>query len=165
MKKIKEKHIKDFDDIIKIVLKHEGKYVNDPNDAGGETNFGISKRSYPDVDIKNLTKSDAISIYKRDYWDRYKVESLPKELWHIYFDMCIHMGNSRAVKILQKSAVNRGRKIKIDGRLGRNTRRALNGVSVNRVRAFRVRYYVELVNKKPRNEKFYYGWFRRALEV
>ena len=42
-----------FDEIIEVVLHHEGGYVNDPKDPGGETNFGIAKRSHPDVDIKN----------------------------------------------------------------------------------------------------------------
>ena len=79
--------------------------------------------------------------------------------------MCVNMGRSRAVKILQQSAVNRGRNIKVDGGLGPNTIKALKGVELERVRAFRVRYYVELVNKKPDLEKFYFGWFRRALEV
>ena len=46
--------LKEFDDIIEITLHHEGGYVNDPDDLGGETNFGIAKRFYPDVDIKNL---------------------------------------------------------------------------------------------------------------
>ena len=45
-----------FDDIIEVVLEHEGGYVNDPDDPGGETNFGVAKRSHPDVDIANLTK-------------------------------------------------------------------------------------------------------------
>ncbi len=45
-----------FDEIIEVVLHHEGGYVNDPDDPGGETNFGIAKRSHPDVDIANLTK-------------------------------------------------------------------------------------------------------------
>ena len=57
-----------FDDIIEIVLEHEGGYVNDPDDPGGETNFGIAKRSHPDVDIANLTKEDAKIIYYQDYW-------------------------------------------------------------------------------------------------
>ena len=51
-----------FDDIIEIVLEHEGGYVNDPKDPGGETNFGVAKRSHPDVDIKNLTKEVAKEI-------------------------------------------------------------------------------------------------------
>ena len=59
-----------FEDIIEITLHHEGGYVNDPDDLGGETNFGIAKRFYPDVDIKNLTKDEASDIYRRDYWDK-----------------------------------------------------------------------------------------------
>ena len=46
-----------FDEIIEIVLEHEGGYVNDPDDAGGETKYGIAKRWYPDVDIKILPKN------------------------------------------------------------------------------------------------------------
>ena len=52
----------DFNDIIEVVLHHEGGYVNDPKDPGGETNFGIAKRSHPDVDIKNLTEEGAKEI-------------------------------------------------------------------------------------------------------
>ena len=51
-----------FEEAVKSVLKHEGGYVNDPKDPGGETNFGISKRAFPDLDIKNLTEEDAIEI-------------------------------------------------------------------------------------------------------
>ena len=56
-----------FDEIIEKVLEHEGKYSNDSDDLGGETNFGITKRFYPDIDIKNLTKEEAIDIYYKDY--------------------------------------------------------------------------------------------------
>ena len=51
-----------FEQIIDSVLEHEGGYVNDPYDKGGETKFGIAKRWYPDIDIKNLTKSDALYV-------------------------------------------------------------------------------------------------------
>jgi len=56
-----------FEQIINDVLEHEGGYVNDPLDKGGETNFGIAKRWYPDLDIKALTKNDAVNIYYNDY--------------------------------------------------------------------------------------------------
>ena len=121
-----------FDDIIEVVLHHEGGYVNDPDDPGGETNFGIAKRSHPDVDIANLTKDGAKEIYKEHYWDRNKVEDLPEDLRHIYFDMCVNQGRGRAVKIMQRAANAKG---------------------------------ADLVTRKPDLEKFYYGWFRRALEV
>ena len=52
----------EFKDIIKVTLKHEGGYVNDPKDLGGETNMGITKRFYPDLDIKNLTVEYATEI-------------------------------------------------------------------------------------------------------
>ena len=157
--------MKTFDEIIEKVLEHEGGYVNDPKDLGGETKYGITKRFYPDVDIKNLTIEQATDIYKSDYWDKNKVESLPQNLWHIYFDMCVNMGKRTAVKVLQRAAVNKGRDIEVDGGLGPMTIGALKGVELDRVRAFRVKYYVDLITAKPEQEKFYLGWFRRATEV
>tara|TARA_B100000579_G_scaffold421809_1_gene423066 strand:- start:2912 stop:3385 length:474 start_codon:yes stop_codon:yes gene_type:complete len=157
--------MKNFNEIIKQVLEHEGGYVNDPKDLGGETKYGITKRFYPDVDIKNLTIEQATEIYKKDYWDKNKVESLPQNLWHIYFDMCVNMGKRTAVKVLQRAAVNKGRNIEVDGGLGPMTIGALKGVELDRVRAFRVKYYVDLITARPEQEKFFLGWFRRATEV
>ena len=154
-----------FDDIIEVVLHHEGGYVNDPDDPGGETNFGIAKRSHPDVDIAYLTKEGAKEIYKEHYWDRNKVESLSEDLRHIYFDMCVNQGRSRAVKILQKAANAKGADLVVDGGMGPKTIAAMYGVELQRVRAYRVKYYADLVTRKPDLEKFYFGWFRRALEV
>ena len=157
--------MKNFDEIIKQVLAHEGGYVNDPKDLGGETKYGITKLFYPELNIKELTIEKASEIYKKDYWDRNKVESLPQNLWHIYFDMCVNMGKRTAVKVLQRAAVNRGRDIEVDGGLGPMTIGALKGVELDRVRAFRVKYYVDLITAKPEQEKFFLGWFRRATEV
>ena len=157
--------MKSFKEIIEKVLEHEGGYVNDPKDLGGETKYGITKRFYPDIDIKNLTIEQATEIYKKDYWDKNKVESLPQNLWHIYFDMCVNMGKRTAVKVLQRAAVNKGRNIDVDGGLGPMTIGALKGVELDRVRAFRVKYYVDLITARPEQEKFFLGWFRRATEV
>ena len=157
--------MKNFDEIIEQVLEHEGGYVNDPKDLGGETKYGITKRFYPELNIKELTKEKAKQIYKQDYWDKNKVESLPQNLWHIYFDMCVNMGKRTAVKVLQRAANNKGRNIEVDGGLGPMTIGALKGVELDRVRAFRVKYYVDLITARPEQEKFYLGWFRRATEV
>ena len=154
-----------FDEIIEVVLHHEGGYVNDPKDPGGETNFGIAKRSHPDEDIKNLTKEDAKRIYYQDYWMKNRVPQLPDELKHIYFDMCVNQGRGRAVKILQQAANAKGAGLKVDGGMGPKTLAAMNCVELDRVRAYRVKYYADLVTRKPDLEKFYFGWFRRALEV
>ena len=110
-----------FNDIIEKVLQHEGGYVNDPNDLGGETKYGITKRFYPDLDIKNLTKDKAKEIYYEDYWLKNKVDKMPLHLQYIYFDMCINMGKRTAVKILQGSCIGKGKKIALDGGLGPNT--------------------------------------------
>ena len=71
---IEEKCLMSFYIEIENVIKHEGGYVNDPSDPGGETKYGISKKAYPKVDIKNLTLDDAIEIYKDDYWLPAKVD-------------------------------------------------------------------------------------------
>ena len=155
----------EFDDIIEVVLEHEGGYVNDPDDPGGETNFGVAKRSHPDVDIANLTIEGAKEIYKEHYWDANKVESLSEELRHIYFDMCVNQGRGRAVKILQQTANAKGADLKVDGGMGPMTIAAMDGVELDRVRAYRVKYYADLITRKPDLEKFYFGWYRRALEV
>jgi lysozyme family protein len=157
----------EFKDIIKVTLKHEGGYVNDPKDLGGETNMGITKRFYPDLDIKNLTVEYATEIYKEDYWDKNKVEELPKELRHIFFDMCVNQGRKTAVKVLQRAINNRGGKLVVDGGFGPASKRALKKYtpSSNRVRCYRLKYYYDLVNKKPEQEKFLYGWYRRTMEV
>jgi len=161
----KKMRYKSFDEIIEIVLEHEGGYVNDPDDPGGETNFGIAKRSHPDVDIANLTKEGAKEIYKSEYWDKNKVESLPEQLRHIYFDMCVNQGRGRAVRIMQRAANAKGAGLKVDGGMGPVTIEAMKGLEIDRVRAYRVKYYADLVTRKPDLEKFYFGWFRRSLEV
>ena len=157
--------MKSFEEIINKVLEHEGGYVNDPKDLGGETKYGITKRFYPDVDIKNLTIEKAKEIYKRDYWDKNRIEEVPRELWYIYFDMCVNMGRRTAVKILQRAANSSGHRLEVDGGMGPVTVKGLQNLSVDRVRPYRVKYYVDLINSKPEQEKFYYGWFRRTMEV
>ena len=156
-----------FEDIIEITLHHEGGYVNDPDDLGGETNFGIAKRFYPDVDIKNLTKDEASYIYRRDYWDKNKVDEMPEQLRHIYFDMCVNQGKGTAVKVLQRACNSKKAGLKVDGGLGPKTIAAISesNVELDRVRAYRVKYYADLVTRKPDLEKFYFGWYKRALEV
>jgi len=155
----------EFKDAVKIVLKHEGGYVNDPVDPGGETNMGISKKAYPFLDIKNLTIKQASDIYFKDYWLKGKVSKVPEELRMIYFDMVVNMGRSRAVKILQEAISAKGVKTTIDGGIGPQTiSNALkSGLEPERLRSYRVKYYADLVNRKPKLGKYWYGWYRRAV--
>ena len=154
-----------FDEIIEVTLHHEGGYVHDPTDLGGETNYGIAKRFYPKVDIKNLTKDGAKEIYKKDYWDKNKVDDLTDDLKHIFFDMCVNQGRGTAVKILQRAINGKGGDLKVDGGLGPATLSAIQIISLDRVRAYRVLRFANIVIDKPNQEKFWLGWFRRAIEV
>ena len=155
----------EFKDAVKIVLKHEGGYVNDPVDPGGETNMGISKKAYPFLDIKNLTIKQASDIYFKDYWLKAKVSKVPEELRMIYFDMVVNMGRSRAVKILQEAISAKGVKTTIDGGIGPQTiSNALkSGLEPERLRSYRVKYYADFVNRKPKLGKYWYGGYRRAI--
>ena len=91
-----------FDKAIERVLINEGGYVNDPNDAGGETKYGISKRAYPGVDIKNLTTDEAKAIYKKDYWDKIKGDNINSdEIAYEIFDTAVNMGVRTSSKIAQ----------------------------------------------------------------
>ena len=156
-----------FEEAVKQVLKHEGGYVNDPVDPGGETNMGISKKAYPYLNIKELTEKDAKDIYFKDYWLKGKCSKLPEELQHIYFDMVVNMGKSRAVMVLQAAICGKGMKIAIDGGIGPQTIQASlkSGVEKDRLRSYRVKYYADLIKRKPKLEKYWYGWYRRALAV
>ena len=93
-----------FDIAFERVIGHEGGYVDDPNDPGGETKFGVSKRSYPDVDIASLTVEDAKAIYRRDYWERAGCHKLPGRVAFQVFDCAINSGVETALRLLKQSA-------------------------------------------------------------
>jgi lysozyme family protein len=90
-----------FEDALDLVLKHEGGYVNHPKDPGGETNYGISKRAYPEVDIRHITEEEVASIYRKDYWEKIQGDSLPPAVALLTFDFAVNAGARRASKALQ----------------------------------------------------------------
>ena len=92
-----------FDQCFDKLIAHEGGYVSHEKDPGGETNFGISKRAYPQVDIKNLTRDAAKQIYKTDYWDRAQCDKLPPTLAYLLFDCAVNSGIGQAVRFLQRA--------------------------------------------------------------
>ena len=75
-----------FPDCISHVLAAEGGLVNDPKDPGGVTKFGISQRSYPALNIRELTPDDAKALYQRDYWAPIQGEDLPAGLDLVVLD-------------------------------------------------------------------------------
>jgi lysozyme family protein len=90
-----------FDICFDRLIGHEGGYVDDPHDPGGETNWGISKRSYPQLDIKSLTRADAARIYLTDFW-KPVAGSLPLSVTFQLFDFAVNSGIGNAVRCLQR---------------------------------------------------------------
>jgi lysozyme family protein len=85
---------------VDITLGHEGGYVD--CEAGGATNFGISQRAYPDLDIAHLTRDEAIAIYLRDYWNGPGIHRImPIETAQQVFDFAVHAGVRRSIRTLQ----------------------------------------------------------------
>ena len=150
----------DFLKCIEVVLKAEGGYVNHPSDPGGETNFGICKRYYPHLDIKNLTKEDAIHIYFRDYW-------LPMNLKGIIdltavleiFDMGVNAGIRTAIKMAQRLVGAYP-----DGKIGVITTAKINECNgfTDAYKFRRRKFYKTLANKKPELAVFLKGWLNRV---
>jgi lysozyme family protein len=146
-----------FDRAIAFVLSFEGGYSNDPKDPGGETRHGISKRAYPHLDIANLTKDDAIEIYRKDYWLTCHCDKLPSPIAVMVMDIAVNQGTSTAAYLLQE-AVN----VKPDGIIGTVTiSAALNANlkdAMTKLFAARCQRYATAKNVHV----FGKGWFRRA---
>lgn len=149
-----------YNDFIAVILKHEGGYVNDPLDAGGETNYGISKRSYPGLDIKNMTEEDASSIYYNDYFLLLNPTSINDDLLILHlFDMGVNVGIKTAVRLLQQIVG-----VTPDGMIGPNSEAKINGFEGDLVTLYiqaRKNYYNEIVVRTPTNAKFLNGWLSR----
>lgn len=90
-----------FDKAFDRLIGVEAGYVNDPQDPGGETKWGISKRSYPNLDIKNLTRDQAKEIYLRDFWN--VLGDTPDSIKFQVFDFAVNSGIQTAVRKLQQA--------------------------------------------------------------
>jgi lysozyme family protein len=148
-----------FDLAIPITLAFEGGYVNSPSDPGGETNFGISKRSYPNVDIRNLTKEGACLIYKHDFW---KYDGIGSQMVaNKLFDAGVNEGVERAVRMMQQLVG-----VVADGKYGSLTEGGINGSDqydlLFRYRARLGQYYKDLAEARPEEAGDLKGWLKRA---
>lgn len=145
-----------FDEAFELLIGHEGGYVNHPNDPGGETKYGISKRAYPTEDIAGLTLERAKVIYRRDYWDRVEADSLPPEIRFDVFDVAVNSGVGTAVKMLQRASF-----AEADGVLGPRTRLAIKSMNplvlFARINGARLAFMADL----PTWPTFGRGWAKR----
>lgn len=92
-----------FDQAFEKLIGHEGGYVNDPRDKGGETKFGISKRAYPGEDIAAMTLERSKAIYSRDYWGPAGCDALPDQAKFQVFDMAVNSGVKTALRTVQRA--------------------------------------------------------------
>lgn len=157
----------DFQQAFDFMLPHEGGYANDPSDPGGETNHGISKRSYPKLDIKNLTLQQAARIYKRDFWDQIRGDQIEDQaLANKVFDLAVNMGVSRSIRLLQEACGLCGLPLAENGIMGTPTVTVINmcnsGALLTEFKALAAGYYRALVHQHPALQRFLNGWLRRA---
>lgn len=149
-----------FPRVMVQIFRHEGGYVNHRRDPGGETKYGISKRSYPREDILNLTKARAQDIYRRDFWDRVCGDDLPAGIDLVAMDPAVNSGVSRGARWLQQ-----GLGVKADGVIGPLTIKRAQQASpvpvIQRACAARMGFLRGLKTWST----FGKGWSRRVAEV
>lgn len=156
----------DFDLAIEKTLKHEGgsAITNDPDDRGGLTRYGISQRSYPELDISTITEAQAKEIYKRDYWDVVKGDQIqPQSVAQSIFDFAVNAGPAVSIKLAQKAAGAAP-----DGYIGPITLKAWNGAHealfAARFALEKIAYYRDICTRNSSQRKFLLGWINRSLE-
>lgn len=153
-----------FDKAVRGLLAREGGLVNDPDDAGGLTKFGISKRSYPGLDIANLTVDDARDVYFVDFWQPIAGDAIPNQtVAEAVLDFAVTSSVRRSVRALQQAAG-----VTVDGIIGPVTLAAIaagGDLVAARFTLIRMAYYAELARKRKSNQKFLAGWILRSAAV
>ena len=163
---------RNFPRALKLVLKHEGGYVNNKRDPGGPTNLGVTigtaKRLGIDVDgdkdtdivdIKLLMPKDAAKVYKTEYWDKVRGDDLPDGVDYAVFDFAVNSGVKRAKEYLQ-AAVGEAR----DGKLGPATMAAIAKVPAAKIVNALCDARLVFLRKLKTWETFGNGWNARVKE-
>ncbi len=169
--------------VIDGIIDREGGYVDDQDDSGGETRWGITKKVAKRYgyrgDMRDLPRETAFDIYDQRYWQAMrlgKIEKISPKIAEEIADTGVNMGVARAGDFLQRSLNalnNRGAHFKdlhVDGVIGRRTLKALskhikkrpkNGVTVllRMLNSLQGAFYISLAERREKDEKFIYGWF------
>ena len=161
-----------FDSAINNLLKREGGYVLDPVDPGGETKFGISKRSYPYVDIKKLTKEQATLIYFQDFWIKNELNKIENnDVATKCLDIIANVGPSQGFLIISRALRACGLKILETQKMTSELLLAINSfkdqsanILISAMRSELAGYYRLLARLRPPLNKFINGWLKRAYD-
>lgn len=149
----------DFTQCMTVILAEEGGLAHHRRDPGGLTKFGISQRAYPNLDIASLTREQALSIYRADYWMKIHGDALPAGLDLLVLDTAINMGCLTAAMLLQDALC-----ITMDGQIGPITlahaHQAMPAIlgDYGALRAWRYE-----INRNE--DAFGKGWFRRLFRL
>ena len=180
--------MKSVEEIATEIVAREGGFVNDPDDPGGATKYGVTihtmRRLGLDLDrdgqvtssdVKALTRDQARDIFLKHYFQKPRLAELPHPLQASVFDMYVNAG-SNAVRVLQQLFAKMGYELAIDGKLGPQTlgvaRAAMKAAPEHLVDAYgieRRNYYYRLADRRPKSRKYAKrrdggkgGWISRA---
>lgn len=171
-----------FEQAYTVILKHEGGYVNDPADPGGETYMGIARNMHSKwegwVTIDRLKRNGGFpgsldkdetlqrmikNFYEKYFWDKISGDAISdQEIATSIFDFAVNAGVATSSSLAQMAA-----KVKADGIIGPDTIVKLNQQNTEHfLAAFtvaKIARYASIVKKRPASQKYFYGWVRRAL--
>lgn len=169
------------DDIFNEILGKEGGYVNNPNDKGGATNWGITEavaRAHGYTgDMKNLTREQALQIYEIDYWYKPNFSSVVDIAPQVAVELAdtgVNMGVTVAAKFLQRALnVLTDATLIVDGIIGTGTLNALKQYMQKRDELTLVKAlnclqgarYIELAEQRPANKTFIHGWLSKRVSI
>lgn len=154
---------------LKLVLKHEGGYVNHPRDPGGATNKGVIQKTYDGwrakwglkrQSVKLITDDEVAAIYKQEYWDAVKGDGLPDGIDFAMFDFAVNSGPLRAIRFLQTVTGQI-----IDGKLGPSTLAAAHKLPPTTIIQSLCAKRMTFLRNLPHWDTFGRGWAKRVTDV
>lgn len=165
-----------FNRFFQKLLKHEGGFVDHPDDPGGATNKGITFNTFkehafeirvePTIEnLKSLSDDQAMSIYKTHYWDKINGDNIENQsVAEMFFDFSVMSGG--APKVMQRVLKSMGHDINVDGKIGHNTINAINSSNqrelFDNLKNARKEYLKDLIKKNPKLKTFEKGWMKRV---
>ena len=162
--------------IIERTIDLEGGFVDDPSDSGGATKYGITESVARSVgfegSMRDLSMDEAIEIYEVLYWDKIRADDMPSALAEKMFDVSVNMGAFRAALFLQRSLTVMGFRTEADGYIGDHTIFQLDaylesreaGVLVKCINSLQGAHYIDLAERRPKDQRFVYGWMRNRVQ-
>lgn len=152
-----------FQQIFDRLIGREGGYVNDQRDPGGETNWGVTKRTAQangyTGNMKTMTRQQAYEIYYRAFWLRYNCEQMPDAVAYQFFDAAVNHGFGNASRMLQRAVG-----VLDDGIIGKYSLEAINSNPISDtlmvLNGERLNFYTRLKNF----DRFGKGWVNRVAQ-